>query len=172
MVVITHLNPGARKHSARDHRALYDPEGRSPPPDDAEIEPNCVYVLLPSDAILSIANRRLAVIKAEAGHRERKPIDVFFSSLAIDIGEYAAGAVLSGGDGDGTLGIKAIKERGGMTLAQTRNGHGPGHPHMPDSAISSGFVDFAVPAEEMGAKLVEFAKGLKTARRVVGWSRR
>ena len=69
--------------------------------------------------------------------------------------------MLSGGDGDGTLGIKAIKERGGLTLAQVADGHGPSHPSMPDSAIAAGFVDFALPADEMGARLVEFARGLR-----------
>ena len=106
-------------------------------------------------------HRRAAAVdlRRNPGRRERKPIDIFFSALAIDQGELAGGVVLSGGDADGTLGIKAIKEHGGMTLAQVADGFGPQHPDMPDSAISTGLVDFAVPAEEMGAKLVEFVRG-------------
>ena len=161
IVIITHLNP-ARESILHEIIARYTKLKVVVAADTAEIEPNCVYVL-PSDTLLGIVDRKLAVIHSEPGRRERKPIDVFFSALAVDIGEYAAGVVLSGGDGDGTLGIKAIKERGGLTLAQTKNDHGPGHPNMPDSAISTGFIDFAVPAEDMGGKLVEFAKGLKTA---------
>ena len=57
---------------------------------------------------------------------------MFLSALGRDRGEYAAGVVLSGGDGDGTLGIKVIKELGGLTLAQVKDGHGPGHPSMPE----------------------------------------
>jgi hypothetical protein len=90
----------------------------------------------------------------------------FFSALATDQGEFAAGVVLSGGDGDGTLGIKAIKERGGLTLAQVTDGHGPHHPEMPDSAIATGFVDFALPVEEMGAKLVAFARSARLIDRI------
>lgn len=71
----------------------------------------------------------------------------------------AVGVVLSGGDGDGTLGIKAIKERGGLILAQVSNGYGPQHAETPDSAISTGFVDFAVLADKMG-QLAEFARSV------------
>jgi two-component system, chemotaxis family, CheB/CheR fusion protein len=62
----------------------------------------------------------------------------------------------SGSDGDGTLGLKAIKERDGLTFAQISDGFGPGHSEMPNSAIAAGMVDFAIPVEQMGAKLVEF----------------
>jgi two-component system CheB/CheR fusion protein len=119
------------------------------------IEVNHVYVLSVS-AELTIAKRRLQV-RASASRRTRKPIDIFFSSLAIELGELSAGIILSGGDSDGTLGIKSIKERGGLTLAQVGDGFGPHHPDMPHNAISTGFVDFAIPVQEMGAKLTEFA---------------
>ena len=62
---------------------------------------------------------------------------------------------------DGTLGVKAIKGRGGLTLAQVADGHGPQHPNMPDSAIALGLVDFAVPADAMGGKLAEHARSLR-----------
>ena len=65
-----------------------------------------------------------------------------------------------GGDGDGALGIKAIKERGGLTMAQVADGYGPQHPSMPDTAIATGLVDFALPAEAMGARLAAFARSL------------
>jgi two-component system, chemotaxis family, CheB/CheR fusion protein len=127
--------------------------------DDMRVEVDCVYVMR-ADAILTIESGRLRLRGVGASRREPKPIDVFFSSLAADQGELAVGVVLSGGDGDGTLGIKAIKERGGLTLAQAHDGHGPQYPDMPQSAISTGLVDFAVPAAEMGARLAEFARSL------------
>ena len=76
--------------------------------------------------------------------------------------------MLSGGDGDGTLGIKVIKENSGLTLAQVKDGHGPGHSSMPDSAIATGYVDFAVPADAMGALLVEFAQRLASPDSLLG----
>lgn len=156
LVIVTHLS---RERESRLHEIVgrYTALAVHVAADAMQVEPNRVYVL-PADAILSIEGHRLRIRKPSAG-RERKPIDIFFSSLATEHGELAAGVVLSGGDGDGTLGIKAIKERGGLTLAQTPDGYGPTHPDMPEGAIATGLVDFALPADQMGARIAEFARG-------------
>ncbi|RAI58132.1 CheR family methyltransferase [Roseicella frigidaeris] len=158
IVVITHLSP-ERESLLPEVLARYTELPVQVVVDDQQVEPDQVYVLS-ADAVLGIEGGRLQVTRPNTGRRERKPIDIFFSALAADQGEHAAGVVLSGGDGDGTLGVKAIKERGGLTLAQVADGHGPAHPDMPDSAIASGLIDFALPVEEMGARLVDFARGL------------
>ena len=158
LVVITHLSP-ERESKLHEIVARYTMLPVHVAADGMRVEQDNVYVL-PSDAILSIADGILQSRRQPSERRERKPIDIFFSSLATDQGELAAGIVLSGGDGDGTLGVKAIKEHGGLTLAQVGDGFGPGYPSMPESAISTGLVDFAIPAGEMGAKLVEFARSI------------
>ncbi|NPD65774.1 chemotaxis protein CheR [Lichenicola cladoniae] len=158
MVIVTHLNP-QRGSVLHEIIARYTSLDVRVAVDGADIEIDSVHVL-PADAILGIRNGRLSVTRQDNTHRERKPIDVFFSALAIDHNELAAGIVLSGGDGDGTIGIKAIKERGGLTLAQIADGTGPQHPSMPESAISTGMIDFAIPVEEMGAKLAHFARSV------------
>jgi two-component system CheB/CheR fusion protein len=155
-VVIMHLNPD---WESRLHEILAR-HARMPvvvAADGMLVEVNSIYVLPPGPAF-TISGGRLALRQVVSGVRDRKPIDTFFSDLAIDQGELAVGIVLSGGDGDGTLGIKAIKEHGGLTLAQTPDGHGPQHPSMPESAISTGLVDFALPVDQMGQRLVEFAR--------------
>ncbi len=124
---------------------------------DGELENNTVYVM-PPNSFLGFENRRVRLGKA-SGRRESKPIDVFLSALAMDIGEMAGGIILSGGDADGTLGIKAIKERGGITFARGSDGFGVPDPDLPEAAISCGLIDFVIPAGEMGAKLAEFARG-------------
>ncbi len=159
LVVVTHLSPTRESHLPEIIRRYTSLELHVAQ-DGAEILLNTVHVL-PADAVIGISNRRLQLYKRDARRSERKPIDIFFSALATDIGELAAGVVLSGSDGDGTLGVKAIKERGGLTLAQVGNGFGPGHSEMPDSAIATGLVDFAVPAEQMGPRLAAFARSLK-----------
>jgi two-component system CheB/CheR fusion protein len=165
IVVVTHLSPG-RESRLHEVVAHYTDLPVHVAADDQRVEPDHVYVL-PADAVLGIDGGRLRITRPNAGRRERKPIDIFFSALAADQGEHAAGVVLSGGDGDGTLGVKAIKERGGLTLAQVADGHGPSHPDMPDSAIASGLVDFALPAQEMGARLAELARGSPTLDTIV-----
>ena len=158
IVIVTHLNP-ARESSLHEIVARRTSMPVHVAANGLRVEMGHVYVL-PEDSVLGIEGGRLTITHPDHGQSGRKPIDVFFSTLARDCGEFAAGIVLSGGDGDGTLGIKVIKEHGGLTLAQAHDGHGPGHPSMPDSAIATGFVDFAIPADEMGSRLAEFAQGV------------
>jgi CheB methylesterase/CheR methyltransferase, SAM binding domain len=79
---------------------------------ETTIEPNHVYVC-PSDHVVTIEDGRL-LLEARLSDVQRKPIDVFLGSLAEAKGENAVGIVLSGGGSDGAIGIKAIKERGGL----------------------------------------------------------
>ena len=123
---------------------------------DQAVDLNHVYVA-PADAVLDIEKGRLRIRPIEDG-RERAPIDSFFAALALDQGQYAIGIVLSGAGSDGTLGIKAIKEHGGLTLAQGADHSGPRHSSMPESAIASGLVDVAVPVEAMPEQLVAYVR--------------
>ncbi len=159
-VVVTHLSPD-RESVLHEILARYTDMPVSVAVDGTRVCPDNVYVL-PARAVLGFANGCLQLRRPTTGTRERKPIDIFMSALARDQSEYAVGIILSGGDSDGTLGAKAIKERGGLTMAQVANGHPPQHPDMPDSAILSGMIDFAIPAEEMGGRLVEFAASFMT----------
>jgi two-component system, chemotaxis family, CheB/CheR fusion protein len=126
---------------------------------DRAVRINHIYVASP-DTILDIQNSRLRV-RQNADGKERTPIDTFFAALAQDQGEYAIGMILSGGGSDGTLGIKAIKEHGGLVLAQGPDGAGPRHSSMPDSAIASGLVDLAVPVEAMPQHLVAYVQSFE-----------
>jgi two-component system CheB/CheR fusion protein len=155
-VIVTHLSP-ERESLLNEVISRYTGMTVLIAEDDMPVLCNRVYVM-PSNAILTIADGHLKLRTPSPGNRERKPIDIFLGSLAEDQGEYAVSVILSGGDADGTLGTKAIKERGGLTMAQAGDDHGPKNPEMPASAISSGIVDIAVPVEEMGAKLIAFAR--------------
>ncbi|MGJ3264934.1 MAG: CheR family methyltransferase [Salinarimonas sp.] len=166
IVIVTHLNPERESHLHEIVRRYTAMEVRLAV-DGASIEPNTVHVLAAGD-LVGVEDGRLQVVRQDPSNHERKPIDVFFSALAKDQGDYAVGIVLSGGDGDGTLGVKAIKERGGLTLAQTADGSGPSHPDMPATAISTGLVDLALPAEKMGPRLVAFAQDVARIESMAG----
>jgi two-component system CheB/CheR fusion protein len=124
--------------------------------DGAEIEPDHVYVC-PPDRVMTIEQGRLR-LHQRATESHRKPIDVFLTSLARDRGESAVGIVLSGRGTDGTLGLKAIKEYGGLTLAQGSDGSRPSQSGMPDTAIAANVVDLVLSVDDMAGKLVEFAR--------------
>lgn len=160
-VIITHLSP-ERESLLHEVVGRYTGMPVKVASDAARVEIDQVYVM-PSNAILTIEDGHLRSTPQNAESRERKPIDVFLAALAEDQGESAVAVILSGGDGDGTLGAKAVKEHGGLTLAQAGDGSGPRNPDMPDSAIASGVIDLAVPAEQMGETIVAFAGGLGDA---------
>jgi two-component system CheB/CheR fusion protein len=157
-VIVMHLAP-SRKSALSEIIARFTAMDVEVGCDGQQVERDAIYVI-PPGAILTISQGRLNVHKIEPGHHERRPIDIFFGSLAQDCGEYAAGVILSGSGSDGVLGIKAIKRACGVTLAQATDLSGPGFAGMPDSAIASGLVDFAVPIEVMPTKLIENFGGL------------
>jgi len=115
-----------------------------------EIEPNRIYVI-PPGASVTVKDRRFHVVKMATSRAKRTPIDDFFISLAAEA-ENAAGIILSGTGSDGTIGLRAIKEHGGLTLAQ----EGAEYDGMMRSAVQSGLVDMVLPAEEMAGKLVNY----------------
>jgi two-component system CheB/CheR fusion protein len=152
-VIITHLAPD-RKSLLTEILARHTRLKVEAARDRQPVEKDKVYIL-PPGAILTIVDGLLRLEPVDVVDHQRKPIDIFFSSLARDQGEYAVGVVLSGSGADGVLGVKAIKEHGGVTLAQASDSSGPGFSGMPDSAIASGLVDFAIPVDAMASKLME-----------------
>ena len=157
-VVVTHLAPG---HVS----VLTEILGRFTPmpvlraQTGHTVQPDHVYVA-PPQTIVSLAAGRLQLAELGPVRRVRNPIDIFLASLAEDRRERAVGIILSGSGSDGTLGIKAIKEQGGLTIAQGSDHSAPRHQGMPASAIASGLVDLELAVEEMPARLVAHASGL------------
>lgn len=122
--------------------------------DGMPVEPNCVYVKPPSEDV-TISNGILHLVEIPASQGLKHPIDFFFQSLAKDQAENAICIILSGTGADGTLGLKAIKDAGGMTMVQEEKS--AEFSGMPASAIATGFVDYVLPAEKMPEKLIEYA---------------
>src|SRR5262249_33648375 len=119
------------------------------------------YVLA-SNSIPTLRRGKLRLTPHSRARREFNPIDVFLASLAEDAGEYAVAVILSGTGHDGTLGAKAIKEKGGLTGAQLADATAPRYPDMPLNAIASGAIDLKLPVQDMAGKLVEYVQGLGT----------
>jgi two-component system CheB/CheR fusion protein len=126
--------------------------------DGMTLEANRVFVI-PPNATLTVKARRLGVERPAPPRAQRRPIDTFFVSLAEDQREDAVCIILSGTGSDGTLGLAAIKEHGGLTLAQAEFDH-HAKPGMPFSATSTGQVDDILAVEDMPAKLVAYQKHL------------
>jgi two-component system CheB/CheR fusion protein len=119
------------------------------------VRPDCVYVIPPNkDMIINDRTLYLRDPDVETRHGLRLPIDTFLLSLAKDCGEQSIGVILSGMGSDGALGIKAIKEQGGLTLAQEPSS--AKFDSMPKSAIDHQHVDIVAPAEKLPLRIMDF----------------
>lgn len=118
-----------------------------------EVQPNHVYII-PPNKTLTIEKGMFKLQPPTKTRGLRLPIDKFFQSLAEDQRENAVGVILSGSGSDGTIGIKAIKENGGIIFAQEIETSK--YDSMPRSAIITGQVDFICPVEDIPAQLKKF----------------
>ncbi len=130
--------------------------------DDIKVEPDHIYIL-PSNKML-VANDGLLQLSPRSSQKSELnlPIDLFFASLAEVHQSDAIGVVLSGTGSDGTKGLKAIKNHGGITLAQDEAS--AGYSGMPNSAVQAGVVDFVLLPAEMPQKLLEITSTINRGR--------
>lgn len=115
------------------------------------VKPDSVYIIPPNRS-MSILNGTLHLFEPTEPRGLRLPIDIFFRSLADDRNEQSIGIILSGMGSDGSIGLKAIKEKDGLVLVQE-----PGTAKfdgMPRSAIDSVIADVIAPAIELPARLL------------------
>ncbi|HET8555562.1 MAG TPA: CheR family methyltransferase, partial [Rhodanobacteraceae bacterium] len=125
-------------------------------------EANHIYVI-PPNASLTMSDGLLHVHEPAPPRGQHRPINTFFTSLAADQGDNAICVVLSGIGNDGAEGLRAIKEHGGLTLAQAEADH-QAQPDMPSSAEAVGLVDAALPARQMPERLLAHRQQMRQAR--------
>jgi chemotaxis methyl-accepting protein methylase len=121
--------------------------------DRTRVRPDCVYVI-PPNKDMSILHGVLHLLEPAAPRGLRLPIDFFLRSLALDQQEHSVGVILSGMGSDGTLGLRAIKEKAGVVLVQdpaTAKFDG-----MPRSAIDAGLADIVAPVDELPGKILAY----------------
>ena len=115
--------------------------------------PDTVYVIPPRHA-LQMVDGTLELLPMPMDRPGRVAVDLFFRTLADTHGPHATAIVLSGLDSDGAIGIKRIKERGGLTIAQ--DPEEAQHTGMPRNAIATGMVDWVLPVAEMPRRVAHY----------------
>ncbi len=110
------------------------------------IERDHLYVI-PPGSYLSVVGGDLRLSSPQARHGARLPFDFLLHSLAQDYGARAACVILSGSGADGSLGLQAVKQKGGLVIAQDPDE--AGYDGMPRSAIMTGMVDLVLPAAKI-----------------------
>jgi len=120
-----------------------------------KVKPNCVYVI-PPNRDMSILHGVLHLFEPTAPRGLRLPIDFFLRSLADDRQERSIGVILSGMGSDGTMGLRAIKEKAGVVLVQEPAS--AKFDSMPRSAIDAGLADIVAPAEDLPVKIIDYLR--------------
>ncbi|HTA94329.1 MAG TPA: chemotaxis protein CheB, partial [Polyangiaceae bacterium] len=150
-VVVQHLSP--------DFKSLMDEilARRTPLPislveDAMVVEPDHIYLIPPKKEMI-ISAGRLLLSERDRDQELTLPIDVFFRSLAHDCGSRAIAVVLSGGGSDGSRGIRAVHEAGGLVVVQDVGS--AQFDGMPKTAREAGVADYVLPPQDMPGALLE-----------------
>ncbi|HVX52512.1 MAG TPA: CheR family methyltransferase, partial [Chitinophagaceae bacterium] len=155
-VVILHLSPNRDGKLAEVLRSF----SRMPVVkviQKVKVVPNHIYVI-PPDRHLLMADGHIAVSPNLDSEDSRAPVDIFFRTLAASHGPAAICVVLSGTGGDGSTGLKRIKELGGAVFVQSpREAE---YNEMPRNAISTGLVDAIMPVADIPSAILAYRNNL------------
>jgi two-component system, chemotaxis family, protein-glutamate methylesterase/glutaminase len=116
------------------------------------IEPGRIYVA-PPDQHLLIEAGHIRLSRGPKVKHSRPAADPMFISAAQAYGERVVGIVLTGWDGDGADGLRAIKQHGGFAMVQDPTEAAA--PEMPMSALAADHPDLCLPLDEIAARLRE-----------------
>ncbi len=151
-VVVVHLHPNFQSELARilatyTNMPVVQVEGAE------TLEANHVYVI-PPDRRLQLSDSCVSAANFDEPRGQRAPVDLFFRSL----GEHGDGfaIILTGAGSDGALGVRAVKEAGGIIMVQ--DPEEAEYSSMPRAAIATGIADFILPVRELAARLGELIR--------------
>ncbi len=125
------------------------------------LEANSIY-LIPPKTHMTVSSGKLYLEKLNKGPRPDLPIDVFFRSLAADVGDGAIAVVLSGTGSDGSRGIRDIHDQGGLVLVQSIDS--AQFDGMPRSAFATGLCDLMMTPEAMAEVITRYVGVAKEER--------
>ena len=157
-VVIQHLSPDHRSLLA-DILGKYTTMPVMEAQDGMHVRKNTVY-MLPPKYNMEIEGGVLHLHEYNHQHINH-PIDVFFRSLAKSYENRAVAMILSGTGSDGTNGIRSIKERNGMIIAQSPES--AKFDGMPRSAIATGFVDLILNPDSIAREMAHISRSMADA---------
>jgi two-component system CheB/CheR fusion protein len=152
-VVVVHLDPQRRSElpailATRTRMPVVQIVGKQ------KLAADHVYVI-PPDRRLQMIDHEVSAVEFDQPHGQRSPIDQFFRSVAERIGDGFA-VILSGAGSDGAIGVRAVKEAGGIILVQDPNE--AEWASMPRSVIATGVADFVLPARDLALRLVDLLR--------------
>ena len=157
-VVIQHLSPNF-KSMMNELLARHTEVPIVAAEDGLLVQTDHIY-LIPPRINLRVHGGRLVLEDQDKAQTPQLPIDVFFQSLAEEYQENAIAVVLSGSGSDGTRGLKAVSEAGGLVVVQDLESSR--FDGMPRSAITTGLADVVCRPHRMAARIAEYAASPST----------
>jgi two-component system chemotaxis response regulator CheB len=148
--IVQHLGPNSPRVLPRILRDLCSLP-TSHPADGDEFHTGSIYIA-PPDYHLLIEDGRTRVVRGPEENRFRPAIDALFRSAARNYGPRVLGVLLTGNLDDGTVGLQAIKKRGGLVIVQDPNE--AEYPSMPKSAMKYAAIDHCLPLLEIAPMLL------------------
>jgi len=152
IVLVQHLDPRHKSMLAEilGRRTLLEVRQAA---DGDRTRPGGVWVAPPAHHLLVNGDGTLSLTQTELVHFVRPSADLMFDSMAAAYGERAIAVVLTGTGVDGEMGIRAVKQRGGIVIAQ--NQATSEYFGMPGAAIKTGCVDYILPLLEIAPTLIK-----------------
>lgn len=156
IVVVQHVDPRRRSLMA-DILGRRTTLGVRQAQEGDRIAAGTVLIAPPNNHLLVNGDGTLHLTQTELVHFVRPSADLLFESVAAGYRERAIAVVLSGSGMDGAMGVRAIHRMGGTVVVQDpQTSEFPG---MPEAALATGLVHFALPLEEIGASLRKLVQG-------------
>lgn len=151
-VVILHLSPNHDSELAVVLR-LETPMPVSQVTENVRYESNRVYVISPNHHLV-MDDGHLKVMPFQRSEDRRAPVDIFLRTLAQSHDSRAVAVILSGTGANGSMGVRRIKEMGGVVFVQAPED--AEFDEMPSKAIASGLVDYVLPVEEIPHRIIQY----------------
>ncbi len=118
--------------------------------DGLQPEAGVIYITPPNSDVF-VKEGRLRMREPMSEHSPKPSVDLFFSTMAEEMGDHAIGVILSGTGSDGSHGVRAVRAGGGLTIAQEPKT--AKYDGMPANAIETGCVDIILPPEKIGPEI-------------------
>jgi len=122
------------------------------------VEPDHVYVIPPNKS-LEINDGHINVSQMTSDEVRRAPVDIFFRALAQSHGPRAVSVVLSGTGANGSMGMKRVKEMGGLCIVQ--DPQEAEYDDMPRHSMATGLVDYVLPVAQIPAQIIAYREQVK-----------
>ncbi|MEZ4525070.1 MAG: chemotaxis protein CheB [Desulfobacterales bacterium] len=147
ILIVQHISPDSDGYLSRYLDSICPVKVREAGEKD-EVRPGTVYLAPANYHLLVEDDRTLSLSVEERVNFARPSVDVLFETASDVFGPRLVGIILTGANRDGSMGLKKIRQNGGLTIVQSPETAFADD--MPRAAIAAGPVDHILPLHQIG----------------------